>query len=204
MTTSTKFDLANQYLRNCTNLVNNNATEADIVSQSRTLHRQVFNTSGSSARAYTVLSNLSFNMAIHESAVNKQAEATVTALVYGLRKEVPFERWFFDFNFHHPINSNLDLMNARCCAVLAACEGLVKAMAALASSVFALVFEPGEFDTQCDILDAQMEGVSYSLAAIVSPNYVKQEAGRELDIGNIALAHDSWRTNHSWGTLYTG
>lgn len=121
------------------------------------------------------------------------------AASYGLRQEVPFERWFFDHGFQKPIENPSDLIQAHAWAVLAAAEGSIRTSAEAASYVFSLVFEPKESERHSDVLKAQWQGLTLSLLAIVSPNAAKEKAdnhGQPL-IGCSLL---DWR----WGTLYIG
>ena len=217
--TSTKFDVANQYINSYVRIIanDNGAAEAtlrgqtperSLLEQATALHRHVFNRTGSAVASLNLYNNFIENMTVHASVASHQAEAAFKATVFGLRKEVPFERWFFDHNFHHPIHNNLDLMNARFCAVLATCESAIRTVAAIASSIFAMIFEPSELDTQLDILDVQTEGFFSSLVAIISPNTAKWEA-EHYGIGNSASSSNypldyPQRSNHAWGTLYTG
>jgi hypothetical protein len=121
------------------------------------------------------------------------------AVSYGLRQEVPFERWFFDHGFEKPIENPCDLLKAHFWAVLATSEGSIRMCAETVAYVFSLVFEPGESPRHLDVLKAQIQGVALSLQAIFFPNAAK------------AAAHNSGRPiigcsilNWNWGTLYTG
>lgn len=121
------------------------------------------------------------------------------AASYGLRQEVPFERWFFDHGFQKPITNPIDLIKAHAWAVFAACEGAVRTSAEAASYVFSLVFEPKEAHRHFDVLKAQLQGLTLSLLAIAFPNAAKSLAdnsGHPI-IGCFLL-------NWKWGTLYAG
>jgi hypothetical protein len=121
------------------------------------------------------------------------------AASYGLRQEVPFERWFFDHGFQKPITDPIDLMKAHAWALLAAFEGAMRTSAEAASYVFSRIFEPQETHRHLDVLKAQWQGLTLSMLAILSPNAAKSMAdnsGRPI-IGCSLL---NWR----WGTLYTG
>ena len=118
---------------------------------------------------------------------------------YGLRKEVPFERWFFDYGFQTPIDSIPDLMKVRFWAVLAAGEGVIRTTTAIVSLVYSKVFCKDDSAVRLDILKAQWLGFTLSLLAIVSPNSAKSVAdnqGQPL----IGCSIFDWK----WGNLYTG
>ena len=118
---------------------------------------------------------------------------------YGLRQEVPFERWFYDNGFQTPLDKPVDLIKAHAWAVFATCEGAIRLAAEGISYVFSLAFSPQNSSRHIDVLKAQMQGLSLSLLAIVSPNSAKSVAhnGGSPLIGASLL---TWK----WGSLYMG
>ncbi len=124
---------------------------------------------------------------------------SAAAVGYGLRQEVPFERWFFNQGFHRPIDNQTQLMNARAWALLAAIEGAIKVVAEGTAFVYARILSPPDANRHLEVLNAQWQGLTLSLLAIVSPNDAKAKAhnGGNPIIGSNPL---NWR----WGTLYTG
>ena len=124
---------------------------------------------------------------------------TVLGATYGLRQEVPFERWFLDHGFQTPIDTLSDQMKARGWATLSVAEGSLRTLAEATCYVFSKVFEPSHSDRHLDVLKAQWTGLRLSLLAIASPNWAKSEADNN---GNpiIGCSILDW----SWGTLYTG
>lgn len=121
------------------------------------------------------------------------------AASYGLRQEVPFERWFFDHGFQKPIDNPSDLIKAHVWAVLAVAEGSIRTAAEATAYIFSRIFEPNESQRHLSVLKAQWQGLTLSLLAVILPNAAKETAdnhGRPL-IGCSLL---DWR----WGTLYTG
>jgi hypothetical protein len=124
---------------------------------------------------------------------------TVRSVKYGLRQEVPFERWFFDHGFQTPLTHPSALISAHIWAVIAAGEGGIRTTIEATTYVFSLVFEPKESDRHLDILKAQWQGFTLSLLAILSPNTAKRAAdnnGQPL-IGSSIF---TW----TWGTPYAG
>ena len=123
----------------------------------------------------------------------------VRAASYGLRQEVPFERWFFNHGFDTPITDPVDLIKAHAWALPAACEGAIRTTAEIVAYIFSTLCEPRDTPRHLDVLQAQWQGFTLSLLAIISPNSAKTVAhnsGRPL-IGCSLL-------NWKWGTLYTG
>jgi hypothetical protein len=118
---------------------------------------------------------------------------------YGLRQEVPFERWFFDHGFQAPLVSTSDLIKARVWAFVVTCEGLVRSAAEAVSYVFSRIFDSGNSDRHLEVLRAQWQGLSLSLLAIISPNAAKQKAYNE-GTSLIGASLLDWR----WGSLYVG
>lgn len=143
------------------------------------------------------------------SALNSIGHA-LRATSYGLRQEVPFERWFFDHGFETPLDKPIDLAKAHAWAVIAACEGIVRTTAEAASYVFSLILdpkytflpivEPKESDRHLDVLKAQAQGLSLSLLAIISPNAAKQKAHNPGGAPLIGASLLNWK----WGSLYVG
>lgn len=128
-----------------------------------------------------------------------QLRTTDTVVSLGLRKEVPFERWYYDHGLDNPIKDDSELMNARIWAVIAVGEGVLRTIAAVASYAILESFQPEKSAPELDILKAQWRGFTLSLIAIASPNMAKEnvyKAGR-CTIGNIA-------SRYEWGTEYTG
>jgi hypothetical protein len=123
----------------------------------------------------------------------------VQAVSYGLRQEVPFERWFFDYGFQKPIDNLPDQFKARGWAVLAACEGLIRTTAEAVCFVFSKIFEPKASERHLDVFRAQFNGLTLSLLAIVCPDAAKEMADNH---GHPIIGHSifTWK----WGTLYTG
>jgi hypothetical protein len=121
------------------------------------------------------------------------------AASYGLRQEVPFERWFFDHGFQKPIDKLSPLIKAHLWAVLAAGEGTVRTSAESAAYVFSLVFDRNHRNQHLDVLKAQWQGLTLSLLAILSPNAAKRRADNHGD-PLIGCSIFNWK----WGTLYSG
>jgi len=132
------------------------------------------------------------------NALNSLGNA-VRSASYGLRQEVPFERWFFDHGFQKPITDPFLLIKAHGWALVASAEGAVRTSVETVSYVFSLAFEPKESHRHLDVLKAQTQGLSLSLLAIISPNSAKAAADNSGHpvIGSSLL---QWK----WGTLYTG
>lgn len=139
------------------------------------------------------------NLASRASNLLNQASNVLAVASIGLRKEVPFERWYFDHNFDTPIEDGTALIEAHFWAVLAAGEGILRTIAAVASYAFALAFLPKETALSLDILNAQWRGLTLSVLAIVSPNQAKKNV---FDSGRITIGAAA--SNYNWGTLYTG
>lgn len=118
---------------------------------------------------------------------------------YGLRQEVPFERWFYDHGFQTPIDKPVDLIKAHVWAIISSYEAAFRLGAEAASCVFSLVFAPQNTARHIDVLKAQAKGFGLSLLAAVSPNTAKQVAHNEGSpiIGASLL-------NWQWGSLYVG
>lgn len=123
-----------------------------------------------------------------------------SAIAYGLRQEVPFERWFFDQGFQKPIDDPMEAMKARAWALLAAIEGGIRITAEVASLLYAQVFEPKESERHLDVLKAQWQGFTLSLLAVVSPNAAKEKAHHSEGSPLIGAYLLNWK----WGTLYGG
>ena len=123
----------------------------------------------------------------------------MNAARFGLRKEVPFERWFFDHGFDAPLLDSQDQMRARAWALFSALEGSVRATAATLSYLFSFVLEPQEKQRYLDMLKAQTQGLYLSLLAVASPNAAKVKA---YNNGNPAIGGSL--LNWQWGKLYTG
>lgn len=118
---------------------------------------------------------------------------------YGLRQEVPFERWFFDHGFQKPIVNPIDLIKARLWAVLAIGEGTMRTTIEAVTCVFSLIFAPKERQSHLNALKAQCLGLALSYLAAVLPNTAKAIADNHgQPIVGCSLLE--WR----WGTLYTG
>lgn len=125
----------------------------------------------------------------------------VTSILYGLRQEVPFERWFHDHNFIAPLDNCSDLIKAHLWAVVATMEGAVRALAEAVTYVFALVFEPKEeAERHLEVLGAQGTGLTLSLLAIISPNLAKKHTIDSDGNCRIGSSLTDWR----WGTPYLG
>lgn len=133
------------------------------------------------------------------SALNFVGHA-LRATSYGLRQEVPFERWFFDHGFDTPLDKPIDLAKAHAWALVATCEGIVRTTAEAVSYVFSLFVEPKESDRHLDVLKAQSLGLSLSLLAIISPNAAKQKAHNPGGAPLIGASLLNWK----WGSLYVG
>lgn len=125
--------------------------------------------------------------------------SNVLSVGYGLRQEVPFERWFYNNGFQAPLDKPIDLVKAHAWAVFASCEGVIRLVAEAVSYAFSLVFAPQNSSRHIDVLKAQMQGLSLSVLAIVSPNAAKQKAHNE---GNPLIGASL--LNWQWGSLYTG
>lgn len=118
---------------------------------------------------------------------------------YGLRQEVPFERWFFDHGFQKPIDRPDHLIKAHAWALLAVSEGALRTCAETVAYIFSHIFEPQESERHLNVLKAQWQGLTLSLLAIISPNAAKQMADNQGQ-STIGCSLLEWR----WGTLYTG
>lgn len=118
---------------------------------------------------------------------------------YGLRQEVPFERWFYNNDFQTPISNPLDLIKAHVWAVFAACEGAIRLSAEAVSYAFSMVFARQNSSRHQDVLKAQFIGLALSVLAIYAPNAAKERAhnGGQPIIGSSLI-------NWQWGSLYVG
>ena len=119
---------------------------------------------------------------------------------YGLREEIPFERWYYDNGFEKPLTDLLSESKARFTALIAACEGIIRLAKEVGRLVLSLLRGGKDTQVHLDILKAQGIGIGFSLLAIASPNFAKETA---RNIGSTPLIGSpliSWR----WGTLYTG
>ena len=114
---------------------------------------------------------------------------------YGLREEVPFERWYYDNGFEKPLTDILTESKARFTALIAACEGVLRLAKEVGHLVLSLLRGGKDTHVHLDILKAQGNGIALSLLAIAYPNFAKSVAH---NAGGSPLI--SWR----WGTLYTG
>jgi hypothetical protein len=119
---------------------------------------------------------------------------------YGLRQEVPFERWFYDYGFQTPLDKTEDLIKARAWAIIASCEGVIRTTAEAVSYLFSLVLEPKERHRHLDVMKAQMQGLSLSLLAILSPNDAKRKAHNKDGTPLIGASFLDWQ----WGSPYIG
>ena len=121
------------------------------------------------------------------------------AATWGLRQEVPFERWFADQGFLTPIGNTEDLNKARAWALLATLEGFVRTTAQAATYVFSR-FSGGSSDNglQLEILKAQWQGLQLSAYAILSPNGAKEQVTNSQGNSLIGGPLLDWR----WGTQY--
>jgi hypothetical protein len=122
------------------------------------------------------------------------------AAAYGLRQEVPFERWFFDHGFQKPLDNCTDEMKARAWAILATLEGAVRCTAEVTTLLYSQIFQPQETERHLDVLQAQSQGLQLSLLAILSPNLAKEKAHNSEGDPIIGASLANWR----WGTLYSG
>ena len=125
---------------------------------------------------------------------------TARAASYGLRQEVPFERWFFDHGFQKPIDNPSDLIKAHVWAVLAAGEGIIRTTAEATAFIFSRLFEPSESERHLNVLKAQWQGLTLSLLAVISPNLAKATADNQGGRPLIGCSLIDWK----WGMLYTG
>lgn len=138
------------------------------------------------------------NIADHVRQAASEAQAAYRSAAYGLREEVPFERWFFHHGFHEPISNTKELISAHIWAVLATIEGAVRTTAEALSYLFSLVFEQNHAGCHLEVLQAQAQGCYLSFLAIFSPNFAKQKAYNE---GNSLIGE---QLPLSWGTIYNG
>lgn len=116
---------------------------------------------------------------------------------WGLRQEIPFERWFYDNGFQNPITNPDDLIKAHLWAVPALLEGLVKTVAETVMMFFA--GSEAEKNRHFEVLKAQWVGLSFSMLAVISPNLAKEKA---TNGGNPLIG--SSIVDWGWGTLYNG
>ena len=133
------------------------------------------------------------------NAVNSLSNA-YQSVSYGLRQEVPFERWFYDFGFQTPIQQTPDLIKAHVWAVIATLEGLVRTAAEAVCYVYSRFMAPDESHRHLDVLKAQAQGLTLSMLAIISPNAAKEKAHNPNGTPNIGDSLRNWK----WGTLYLG
>ena len=163
-------------------------------------------------QAHHVLNNLSnrFHHAFERARPTLNAVGNAyRTLSYGLRQEVPFERWFYDHGFQTPIENTQDLIKARAWAILATLEGSIKVAAEAVSFAFEMALVSGNrssalsghFQHHSEVLNAQWQGLSLSLLAIASPNQAKEKANNAGGSGPLIGASIlDWK----WGTLYNG
>jgi hypothetical protein len=117
---------------------------------------------------------------------------------WGLRQEIPFERWFYDMGFQNPTTNSDDLIKAHLWAVPAVLEGLIKTVAETLMLYFATSAQ--EKSRHFEVLKAQWVGLSFSLLAVISPNLAKEKAANPGGNPLIGSSILDWR----WGTLYNG
>ena len=122
------------------------------------------------------------------------------AATWGLRQEVPFERWFADHGFLTPIETPHELNKARAWALYATLEGVVRTIAQTASYVYSLYFGPSnDGELQLEILKAQWQGIKLSAHAVFSPNAAKERVCDSQGASIIGASLTDWR----WGTRYS-
>jgi hypothetical protein len=119
-----------------------------------------------------------------------------------LRQEIPFERWFFNYGFQTPIEDSAKLIEAHVWAVIATVEGAIRLAAEGASLLFSQFVQssPEEMQHHSQVLQAQWQGLTLSLLAIISPNAAKQKAHNSEDSPLVGASLLNWQ----WGTLYSG
>ncbi len=117
---------------------------------------------------------------------------------WGLRQEIPFERWFYEMGFQNPITDSDQLLKAHLWAVPAVLEGLIKTVAEAVMLFFAASDE--EKNRHFEVLKAQWVGLSFSLLAVIMPNLAKDKAANPGGIPLVGCSMVDWK----WGTPYNG
>ena len=135
---------------------------------------------------------------VHSVSVNTQAT------LYGLRQEVPFERWFYHYGLEQNISDAqiVDKVKARAWAVASLGESLFRATVALVTYVISKIFCFASAQENLDVLRAQGNSISFSFSAIFSPeDAVKAAAASgENDLPQFGSLFGDWH----WGTAYYG
>lgn len=137
--------------------------------------------------------------ALYNTVVNVQSR------FYGLRKEVPFERWFY----HYGLELNLsdaqlsDKIKARGWAVLSLGESLVRYAATLPTLCFNKVFSRPA-DHNYEMLYAYSNSISLSFSAIISPEEAVRAATKRDENGHIPIGPLLGSSSTARGTPYYG
>lgn len=135
---------------------------------------------------------------VHSVSVNTQAT------LYGLRQEVPFERWFYHYGLEQNLSDAqiVDKVKARAWAAASLSESLLRATIELAAFCFSKILGRACADEHQEVLFAQGTSISLSLHAIIDPEGAVKAAtapGQD-DLPRIGSLLSNWR----WGTAYYG
>jgi hypothetical protein len=117
---------------------------------------------------------------------------------YGLRYEVPFERWYYDHGFQKPVDNFADHISARAWALLDTLEGAVRCIVEIITNLYSQLFSTQDTERHFDILSSQWQGLQLSLLAILSPDSAKKRVYNSQGQPLIGASVHNWE----WGTLY--
>lgn len=135
---------------------------------------------------------------VHRVSVNTQAT------LYGLRQEVPFERWFYHYGLEQNVSDTqiTDKVEARAWAVASLGESLLRATIELVTYAISKILGQPTADEHLEVLQAQGTSISLSLTAVISPEEAVRTATApgENDLPRIGSLLSNWR----WGTPYYG
>lgn len=138
------------------------------------------------------------------ASVARNVAVNARAIAYGLRKEIPFERWFY----HYGLNINIsdaeisEKIKARAWALFAFGESLLQSAASLAQFCFAKIFNHPE-EQHLNKLKALGISIGFSAAAVVSPENAVTAASSS-DGNTLCPIGRHGEFGDFTGTLYTG
>ncbi len=121
---------------------------------------------------------------------------TFSSATYGLRNEVPFERWYYNHSFNNPLTDPLDESKARFSALAAAGEGVLCLAKEVGSFALSLLQGCKDTNRHLDILRAQSIGIGLSLLAVALPNTAMRVAYNAGGTPRIGHSFISWQ----WGS----
>lgn len=135
---------------------------------------------------------------VHSASVNTQAA------LYGLRQEVPFERWFYHYGLDQNSSdaSLLDHIKVRAWAIASFSESLLRATIELIALLFSKIFDPESSSHHQEVLAAQGTSMMMSLNAVIFWENAVEEAKKADASGAPAIG--SLLSNWHWGTPYYG